>query len=313
MSEREVVSEMVDMLTTLDLSTLPGDLGGMFNEGTTLESFLTAEQIDAMRNAGSISNLLKTVQNMKLQFGGMEIDLSEYLSDDALREMLPELNIDIGGFQLSGTSILALIVSSYEDMIKGLGGSDTPTGAYLYPTSFEAKDQICAYLDAWNEQYPGMSVQYTDSAGMISDLLSQVVDIVSYILIAFAAISLVVSSVMIAIITYVSVLERTTEIGVLRSIGARKLDVSNLFNAETAIIGATAGILGVFLAWIIDFPINAWIASLAPQAPTSFAVLNPLHALLLVALSIVLTVLSGLVPAIAAARKDPVKALRATG
>ena len=313
MSEREVVSEMVDMLTKLDLSTLPGDLGGMFNEGTTLESFLTAEQIDAMRNAGSISNLLKTVQNMKLQFGGMEIDLSEYLSDDALREMLPELNIDIGGFQLSGTSILALIDSSYEDMIKGLGGSDTPTGAYLYPTSFEAKDQICAYLDAWNEQYPGMSVQYTDSAGMISDLLSQVVDIVSYILIAFAAISLVVSSVMIAIITYVSVLERTTEIGVLRSIGARKLDVSNLFNAETAIIGATAGILGVFLAWIIDFPINAWIASLAPQAPTSFAVLNPLHALLLVALSIVLTVLSGLVPAIAAARKDPVKALRATG
>ena len=178
---------------------------------------------------------------------------------------------------------------------------------YIYPTSFEAKDQICAYLDAWNNDNPGMAVSYMDNAGTISDLLAQVVDIVSYILIAFSAISLVVSSVMIAIITYVSVLERTTEIGVLRSIGARKLDISNLFNAETA------GILGVFLAWIIDFPINAWIASLAPQAPANFAVLNPLHALLLVALSIVLTVLSGLVPAIAAARKDPVKALRSAG
>ena len=217
------------------------------------------------------------------------------------------------GISISTSSILALIDSAYENQLKALGGSDTPIGVYIYPTSFEAKDQICAYLDAWNNDNPGMAVSYMDNAGTISDLLAQVVDIVSYILIAFSAISLVVSSVMIAIITYVSVLERTTEIGVLRSIGARKLDISNLFNAETAIIGASAGILGVFLAWIIDFPINAWIASLAPQAPANFAVLNPLHALLLVALSIVLTVLSGLVPAIAAARKDPVKALRSAG
>lgn len=135
----------------------------------------------------------------------------------------------------------------------------------------------------------------------------------SYILIAFAAISLVVSSVMIAIITYVSVLERTTEIGVLRSIGARKIDVSNVFNAETGIIGTVSGVLGVFLAWIIDFPINAWISTLAADAPDNFAVLNPLHALLLVALSIGLTMISGLVPAILAAKKDPVKALRASG
>ena len=99
----------------------------------------------------------------------------------------------------------------------------------------------------------------------------------------------------------------------LRSIGARKLDISNLFNAETAIIGATAGVLGVFIAWILDFPINYWISTLATQAPSDFAVLNPLHALLLVALSIFLTVLSGLIPAIAAAKKDPVKALRASG
>ena len=202
---------------------------------------------------------------------------------------------------------------AYENAMKYLGGSDTPTGAYIYPTSFETKDQVVAYLEAWNQENPGMSVTYMDNAGTISSLLSQVVDIVSYILIAFSAISLVVSSVMIAIITYVSVLERTTEIGVLRSIGARKLDISNLFNAETGIIGAASGILGVFLAWIIDFPINAWIESLATQAPKNFAQLNPLHALLLVVLSIVLTVLSGLVPAIAAARKDPVKALRSTG
>ena len=143
--------------------------------------------------------------------------------------------------------------------------------------------------------------------------MNRVVGIVSYVLIAFSAISLIVSSVMIGIITYVSVLERTTEIGVLRSLGARKLDVANLFNAETGIIGAISGILGVVLARIIILPFNAWIGSISPDFPDSFAVLDPVHAVILVALSIGLTVLSGLIPAMLAARKDPVKALRASG
>ena len=302
MSEADMVSGLVDLVLEGDFSSL--GLIGSIIQGVLDD--LTEEQIAQLRECKTLNSLLATVQSWP--------EIGSILSDSTIRQFLPGLEIEIvEGMSISGESILGLIDGAYENAMKYLGGSDTPTGAYIYPTSFETKDQVVAYLEAWNQENPGMSVTYMDNAGTISSLLSQVVDIVSYILIAFSAISLVVSSVMIAIITYVSVLERTTEIGVLRSIGARKLDISNLFNAETGIIGAASGILGVFLAWIIDFPINAWIESLATQAPKNFAQLNPLHALLLVVLSIVLTVLSGLVPAIAAARKDPVKALRSTG
>ena len=317
MSEADVIKELTDMLFDPD-----ADFGEASGIVSSMIKDLTDEEIAEVRACKTFSELLKTIEK---QGWSVEVPLlgTIEISESTIRSLLSNPFISgildkaiagmMEGISISTSSILALIDSAYENQLKALGGSDTPIGVYIYPTSFEAKDQICAYLDAWNNDNPGMAVSYMDNAGTISDLLAQVVDIVSYILIAFSAISLVVSSVMIAIITYVSVLERTTEIGVLRSIGARKLDISNLFNAETAIIGASAGILGVFLAWIIDFPINAWIASLAPQAPANFAVLNPLHALLLVALSIVLTVLSGLVPAIAAARKDPVKALRSAG
>ncbi len=316
MSEADVIKELTDML--FDPDKLPDDAQGIISE---MIKDLTDEEKAEVRACKTFSELLKTIEKQGWKIMGITISessirslLSNPITSGMIDDMIDGMLGDFaGGFSISTSSILSLIDSAYEDQLKALGGSDTPIGAYIYPTSFEAKDEICAYLDVWNNENPGMAVSYMDNAGTISDLLAQVVDIVSYILIAFSAISLVVSSVMIAIITYVSVLERTTEIGVLRSIGARKLDISNLFNAETAIIGASAGILGVFLAWIIDFPINAWIASLAPQAPANFAVLNPLHALLLVALSIVLTVISGLVPAIAAARKDPVKALRSTG
>ena len=317
MSEADVIKELTDMLFDPD-----ADFGDAESIVSSMIKDLTDEEIAEVRACKTFSELLKTIEK---QGWSVEVPLlgTIKISESTIRSLLSNSFISgildkaiagmMEGISISTSSILALIDSAYENQLKALGGSDTPIGVYIYPTSFEAKDQICAYLDAWNNDNPGMAVSYMDNAGTISDLLAQVVDIVSYILIAFSAISLVVSSVMIAIITYVSVLERTTEIGVLRSIGARKLDISNLFNAETAIIGASAGVLGVFLAWIIDFPINAWIASLAPQAPANFAVLNPLHALLLVALSIVLTVLSGLVPAIAAARKDPVKALRSAG
>ena len=316
MSEADVIKELTDMLFDPD-----SDFGDAADIVSSLIGDLTEEEKEEVRACKTFSELLKTIEKQGWKIMGITISessirslLSNPITSGMIDDMIDGMLGDFaGGFSISTSSILSLIDSAYEDQLKALGGSDTPIGAYIYPTSFEAKDEICAYLDVWNNENPGMAVSYMDNAGTISDLLAQVVDIVSYILIAFSAISLVVSSVMIAIITYVSVLERTTEIGVLRSIGARKLDISNLFNAETAIIGASAGILGVFLAWIIDFPINAWIASLAPQAPEGFAVLNPLHALLLVALSIVLTVISGLVPAIAAARKDPVKALRSTG
>lgn len=302
MSESTVVTQLVNLLLEGDLSSLDGVFASV------LESFrngLTEEDQAALRACKTMSELWEKFKELS--------GISNL--EGLIRTFLPRMDLEIPGTEiaLSGQSILYLIDSAYQTVMQTLGGDDTPIGAYIYPTTFDAKDKICAYLDQWNKDNPTLSVTYTDYAGTISELLTKVVGIVSYILIAFAAISLVVSSVMIAIITYVSVLERTTEIGVLRSIGARKIDVSNVFNAETGIIGAVSGILGVFLAWIIDFPINYWISTLAPEAPENFAVLNPLHALLLVVLSIVLTMISGLVPAILAAKKDPVKALRASG
>ena len=255
---------------------------------------------DALNAAKSFSDLI----NIFLEGKG--------LSFSAVRELL--VPILAGELGVDAKVLNTLLDSAYTNALQKLGASDLPSAIYIYPKNFAAKDEALAYLDAWNTDKPSTEqIHYTDLAGTFSEVMTRVVGIVSYILIAFSAISLIVSSVMIGIITYVSVLERTTEIGVLRSLGARKLDVANLFNAETGIIGTISGSLGVLLAWLIDFPLNAWIASISPDFPKNFAVLNPIHAVILIALSIGLTVLSGLLPAMLAARKDPVKALRAGG
>ena len=255
---------------------------------------------DALNAAKSFSDLI----NIFLEGKG--------LSFSAVRELL--VPILAGELGVDAKVLSTLLDSAYTNALQKLGASDLPSAVYIYPKNFAAKDEVLAYLDAWNTDKPSTEqIHYTDLAGTFSEVMTRVVGIVSYILIAFSAISLIVSSVMIGIITYVSVLERTTEIGVLRSLGARKLDVANLFNAETGIIGTISGSLGVLLAWLIDFPLNAWIASISPDFPKNFAVLNPIHAVILIALSIGLTVLSGLLPAMLAARKDPVKALRASG
>lgn len=194
-----------------------------------------------------------------------------------------------------------------------MGASDVPSSIIIYPKSFPAKRQINTYLDAWNQEetHKGQKIIYTDAAGVFSSTIGQLIDIISYVLIAFTAISLVVSSIMIGIITYVSVIERTKEIGVLRSLGARKKDVSSVFNAETLLIGFVAGLLGVFVAFILCFPINLIIRNLAgPSLTMNLAILNPLHALILLIISMTLTFISGLIPASMAAKKDPVIALR---
>ena len=266
----------------------------------TLKPETDAELIEDIENAPGFADMVRIYLDGKgLTFGTVRAILVPLLSN--------KLGVD-------ATVLNALLDSAYTNALQQLGASDLPTEIHIYPKNFEAKDAVLEYLDAWNASHPPTEqVQYTDMAGMFSDIMNRVVGIVSYVLIAFSAISLIVSSVMIGIITYVSVLERTTEIGVLRSLGARKLDVANLFNAETGIIGAISGILGVVLARIIILPFNAWIGSISPDFPDSFAVLDPVHAVILVALSIGLTVLSGLIPAMLAARKDPVKALRASG
>ena len=168
---------------------------------------------------------------------------------------------------------------------------------------------MLAYLDAWNNEHDeSEQITYSDTVGLLMGMVQQILDIITYVLVAFTAISLVVSSVMIGIITYVSVVERVKEIGVLRSLGARKQDIRNLFNAETFIIGLAAGIIGVALSYFISIFINIAIHSLA--GISGIAALPFTTALIMVAISIVLTLISGLIPAQSAAKKDPVIALR---
>ena len=196
-----------------------------------------------------------------------------------------------------------------ESVIRALGGDNTVTSISFYARDFDRKAQMLDYLDAWNAAHDeSEQITYSDTVGLLMGMVQQILDIITYVLVAFTSISLVVSSVMIGIITYVSVVERVKEIGVLRSLGARKQDIRNLFNAETFIIGLAAGIIGVALSYFISIFINIAIQSLAGIA--GIAALPFTTALLMVAISIVLTLISGLIPAQSAAKKDPVIALR---
>lgn len=192
-----------------------------------------------------------------------------------------------------------------------VGASTIPTGIYLYPKDFDGKAEVLKLIDDWNASENGAhnKIVYTDATEVLTGTLGELINIISYVLIAFAAISLLVSSIMIGIITYVSVVERTKEIGVLRSIGARKRDIARVFNAETFIIGLFAGLIGVVLTYILCFPVNAIIAKVSGGLK-NIAVLKFDHALIMIAVSFVLTLISGLIPARIASKKDPVVALR---
>ena len=200
----------------------------------------------------------------------------------------------------------------HEVYMQKIGASTMPNNIYVYPKSFDAKDDVKAYMDAYNNNKKADDkIQYLDASGMMLDMVKQIIDIVSIVLVCFASISLVVSSIMIGIITYVSVVERTKEIGVLRAIGARKIDIGNVFNAETATIGITAGVMGVVIAAILSIPINAIIRHFAKgYVLGNIVLLSPVAGIVLVLISTLLTIVAGLIPARIAAKKDPVTALR---
>ena len=216
-------------------------------------------------------------------------------------------------YSLAGTS-------SYTLSLRDVGGSVLPQTISIYPANFELKDGVTAYLNAWNEEgdlsVGGVTltaeqraqITYTDNLSVIISMIGDMIDIVTYALVAFTALSLVVSTVMIAIITYVSVIERVKEIGVIRSLGGRKKDVSRLFNAETFIIGLIAGVIGVVITYIICAVINGVVG--AALGIAGIARLPFTTALILIAVSVALTLISGLIPARFAAKKDPVEALR---
>ena len=205
--------------------------------------------------------------------------------------------------------------SSLEGTLTKLGYStaESPSSIALYPKSFEAKEQLNELINYYNEQvandgHPESQIKCTDYIGILMSSITTIIDIVTYVLIAFVAISLVVSSIMIGIITYISVLERTKEIGILRSIGASKKDIARVFNAETAIIGFGAGVIGILSTLLLEIPINL-LLKYAAHVPAA-ASLPVAGGVILVVISISLTLIAGLIPARMAAKKDPVEALR---
>lgn len=197
-----------------------------------------------------------------------------------------------------------------KDIVLGyLGAETTPNVIYLYPKDFDSKQQITEYLDEYNNDKEEQDVvQYTDMAAMISSLSGNIMDAITVVLVAFSSISLIVSSIMIAIITYISVLERIKEIGILRALGARKKDIKRVFNAETFIIGLASGLLGILIAYLLTIPTNQVIENLSGLA--NVAKLNISHAITLIVINVILTMIGGSIPSRMASKKDPVEALR---
>lgn len=196
-----------------------------------------------------------------------------------------------------------------DELISYLGGESVPMAIQLYPKNFNTKEKVLKYLDAYNnDKEEKNQILYTDLGALFSNLSGSIMSAITIVLISFSGISLIVSSIMIGIITYISVLERTKEIGILRALGARAKDISRVFNAETAIIGLASGIIGILLGWLLTFPVNIIIENLTELA--NVAKLNSLHAIILVVISITLTMIGGAIPSKMASKKDPVEALR---
>lgn len=190
-----------------------------------------------------------------------------------------------------------------------LGANDVPASINICPKDFKSKEQVISYLDEYNkDKEDEAKILYMDYAKQIGDLSNGILDGITIVLIAFSSISLLVSSIMIGIITYISVLERTKEIGILRSLGARKKDITRVFNAETLIIGLISGVVSIIITLLLLIPINKIIYNATELK--NVGVLNPVHAAILVIISIMLTLIGGLIPSKGASKKDPVEALR---
>ena len=221
-----------------------------------------------------------------------------FLTKDLLKQFVGE-----GVMMISGNTLEA----NLEKM--GVSNPDKPASVLIYPKDFESKNRITAKIEAYNAQVgEDRAVSYTDYVGLLMDSVTTIVNAISYVLVAFVAISLVVSSIMIGIITYISVLERTKEIGILRSIGASRRDVSRVFNAETLIIGFSAGVIGILVTLGLTVIANIVLTNLT--GIPDIAALPPVAGVILVGISMLLTLIAGIIPSRIASRKDPVVALR---
>ncbi len=290
-------SQLQASITTAMSSYMQNVLGAYMQQmQTALETQVSAAMQQSMNQiAANMSN-------------AMSIDESAFANAF-------QMNMDENDLTELMMSMMGKEDASYDNNLKKLGYADfnKPSGIDIYPIDFESKEKVIGILDAYNDRMTADGeddkvITYTDIVGRLMASVTDIVNMISYVLVAFVAISLVVSSIMIGAITYISVLERKKEIGILRSIGASKGDISRVFNAETIIVGFTAGVIGIGLTMLACIPANAIVYSLFDVA--NVASLPWQAAVILVAISVFLTFLAGLIPSSAASRKDPVEALR---
>lgn len=319
-ASRLVEGAMRDYLTNQFVPYFSGALGSLMSE---------AAQAMATQLA------LQMQQQMAAATGQLGTQLSSAISGQLQKQMATLTSAMQDGFSVDPTAFanaIRLNVSqddltslltnfmnakdlSYESDLKKLGYADvtSPESIRIYPKDFKAKQGVLDIIDGYNRKVSStgddsQAIQYTDIAGTLMSSVTSIVDMVSLVLIAFVSISLVVSSIMIGIITHISVLERRKEIGILRAMGASKLGVANIFNAETVIEGLFSGVLAMAVVYVASVPVNSIVEQ--TQKVSNIMALTPQNALALIAVSVVLTLVAGTMPAMSAARRDPVEALR---
>ena len=306
------IMEQVEKQLTKGIQTAMEQMMGNISSGmqeamqsvmTSVSSSLTSAMSQAMSGLGGLGSGM----------GNMEDALS--INPEAFAKAI-QMNMNEDDLSELMMSLLSSENSSYDGNLKKLGYADlnVPGGINIYPKDFESKSEIVGILDQYNADMEAAGedekvITYTDLVGTLMSSVTDIVNIISYVLVAFVAISLVVSSIMIGVITYISVLERKKEIGILRAIGASRHNVSQVFNAETFIIGFCAGAMGIGITLLLLSPANSIIRSLADGVNVK-AALPPVAAVVLIGLSVVLTLLGGLIPSRKAAKSDPVTALR---
>ncbi len=304
--------KVVGIVKQNDQSTAAG------TQGAILYTKDLITHIVNMSNESEIAKQQKSNPEIDVFTG---VEFKETTGEFNMEQLSPEQQMAMS--QLSPEEISAMMQSftqsenaSYEGNLEKIGAIDLdkPSSISLYPKDFESKDLMIEAIDNYNQKQRDNGneanvINYTDLIGVMMSSISQIIDTISYVLIAFVMISLIVSSIMIGIITYISVLERTKEIGILRAIGASKKDISRVFNAETFIIGLISGLLGIGITVLITIPVN--IIIFAVTGGVEVTAMVPLNAgIILVVINMILTMLSGLIPASMASKKDPVEALR---
>ena len=306
------IMEQVEKQLTKGIQTAMEQMIGNISSGmqeamqsvmASVSSSITSAMSQAMSGLGGLGSGM----------GNMEDALS--INPEAFAKAI-QMNMNEDDLSELMMSLLSSENSSYDGNLKKLGYADlnVPGGINIYPKDFESKSEIVGILDQYNADMEAAGedekvITYTDLVGTLMSSVTDIVNIISYVLVAFVAISLVVSSIMIGVITYISVLERKKEIGILRAIGASRHNVSQVFNAETFIIGFCAGAMGIGITLLLLIPANSIIRSLADGVNVK-AALPPVAAVVLIGLSVVLTLLGGLIPSRKAAKSDPVTALR---